>query len=1134
MAIDFTPAPDTSTDPSQSTAPAQGAQAAPTAPTTPSAPIDFTPAQAPAGSPAISFTPATPPQGAPGISFQAASGGDNPDNAVQRELDNRSFFNRPAIGAEETKPEDIQAIAAKHGVDPEQLLQLAPYFGARLPSETLTNSEAMKRAVGTAGSVALGIPQKIYKMAQSPEMERALDDVQALASGRESYLGLGGQMAAPILPGVGAGASLGAKVLHGAAIGTVAGAAGSRQNQMVEGAGAGAALGGTIGLVADKLLSRASTPTEKAAVTDTLRTAAPDIDKGTQDILDRQSQSLQTIQDQIIGQGEDLDDDAVNRILDQQLAPSILDPKLDMATEEGQLYRQRAIEQDPQLVQEIGPERATERLVAQDVIDQKAQDFAEFLTGKTPKTVDEAQAAIEEYSSRQGGADALADRWDNFTTQQAGEEYLQNSHIRPGRENNFANKMLNNISDAQFAIRDIDNRTHLGLEPIHNELNTNYNRMTMARQGFQEDLNNIFRGAQKTGVDDTVVNSPKLFEAIDSGNFSGLSPQEVTVANQFKDYFDKGLNFTNNLVREKDPSITPLSIPARENYVPYQIKPVRELAETIQSKLEQVPGIANVTDPKQFAALAQSNPQLSDVLEGMSRLDASGAPKSGPELMSKVYDLFQTREGRNALETQAKAAMERTENPLPMWMRETNLYKLADNWTTSTLKHLYLRDPIEKMAGKAKLLGKAGATLEQNYIQTLLTDMQGIRQGTMASFTSSAGDKWSQGIDRLVNGSNVPGVQVAGGIAKAVPSILADATRNIYANVLGLSMHANILHILHPIAKTLPEIGLTPYGSFSLLKGTVNALLNFSDQYAKVHNMGLIPAEMVPQFRQAIEEGIRRNAAYAIPMNVMGKLSEYSLYTFRKLDIMNRMVTNSMAEGIIADLGAGSKAAEAALGRMPQDIQRYVRGAADQGEATQRLSAYLNASTQYNYNRASLSEFGRTMGPFFSTFTKWPTATAGEIISEYRDKGLLQGSARTAEKFLGPLLIFKGADALIKSTIGENGEFTDRQKMMLGHGGMADAAPLGSIGSIATGKLFAPPAVDAILRGIVTPIKEGNAAKARGALIGTLQEFTPGSVYVRFITDDLVTYIKGERPEGSNFLERTESGAQTLNRMGNK
>jgi hypothetical protein len=79
------------------------------------------------------------------------------------------------------------------------------------------------------------------------------------------------------------------------------------------------------------------------------------------------------------------------------------------------------------------------------------------------------------------------------------------------------------------------------------------------------------------------------------------------------------------------------------------------------------------------------------------------------------------------------------------------------------------------------------------------------------------------------------------------------------------------------------------------------------------------------------------------------------------------------------------------------------------------------------------------------------------------------------------------------------------------------------------GDFFTPPAVDAVVQTFVVPAMEGDPAKLQKGFASAVQNFTPGSVYVRLLTDDIPTLVTGERPEGSDFLERA---ATSIDKMG--
>jgi hypothetical protein len=232
------------------------------------------------------------------------------------------------------------------------------------------------------------------------------------------------------------------------------------------------------------------------------------------------------------------------------------------------------------------------------------------------------------------------------------------------------------------------------------------------------------------------------------------------------------------------------------------------------------------------------------------------------------------------------------------------------------------------------------------------------------------------------------------------------------------------------------------------------------------------------------------------------------------IDSVNRAVTLGVADQMISDLMRNSKLAQAALTKFPTVIQSEIQKslvAGNEQAAHRVLAEYLNAATQFNYNRASLSEFGRTMGPLFSTFTKWPSAIAGDIVQEYRDRGIMGGSIRNAEKYIAPLLLLQVFDSAILGE-GSDSELSDRKKLLFGKYGLSSAAPIGTIKSIATGDFFTPPVVDAVYKGVISPVIIGRPEQVHKNVVKAVDGFMPGSVWVRVFTKDLPTLMEGKKP----------------------
>lgn len=1054
------------------------------------------------------------------------------ESSVDRELRERSFFDRPVLGAEHTKQQEIEAIAKKHGVDKDRLLELAPYFGARMEDESL--GQGVERGLGGIGQVFFGIPQKLYKSAQDPKMEAALDDMQALAGGRQSWLQFASEIAAPV-GGISKSASVAKAALKGAGVGAVAGAAGARKDQELEGAATGAVFGAALAGVGDRL-ARGGSKLSKVE-SDVAQKQVVDIDRGTEELLSRRLSSESEIEKKILGDTQDLSQDASQKIVQEQYDPASLEKIFDPTSVEGAVARRRVDELRPKEVRDLGYERAIEHQLAEDVLTKRTINLASDLSGtKDLRNLDEAQEILRDWTARQGGKEALKEAVRLQSKTEAALEHISQAGIREGRGDNFGDKALNWISDAQFPLRDIGTRFGLDLESVHQKLNSLATRMSFPRLEFRADLEAIRKAAADSGLDKRVTEELDIYRALDEGSIDSLSKPEKNIAQAFKDYFSKGLSFVNEKIREKDPTVTPLSIPKLEDYVPHILKGTSELIAAFEQKTSEALREASllvgrrITDlrelaPKEFAALADKSAAVKDMTRVLQLFDAK-AIANAADLHTRIQDTFHSRSGRVRLASEAKAALER-KGDIPLWARETNMYKLADRWAQNTLKHVYLRKPLAELKAISKKVKAAGGELESQYIDNLITDILGVRKGTAAEWASSGKLAYLRKIDQVAGASKNPGVRAGAAVAKALPFVLEDLNKQVYPNLLGLSPRALIMNATQVWAKTAPELG-TKYGYTTVLRGAISAVLNFRKQIQKLEQQGLAPAEFVSKYNRATAEGIRRNALYALPMEALTWLGEKSMFLYTKMDALNRSIALSTAEIMAADLARGSKLANQSLRRFPATIQKEVQRAGSEQEVGQILARYLNATTQYNYNRISMSQFGRTMGPFFSTFSKWPTATAGEVIQEYRQRGITGGTRMVAEKFVAPYLLFRLADELIKQVPGLEEE-GDRRAKLLGKQGLAGSAPIGSMKSIVTGDFFTPPAVDAVVQSLVPLLdpKKGEIDPLRG-LADTVGKFAPGAVYVRFLTDDLPAIAEGQRPEGSNFMERSAEGIRRI------
>jgi hypothetical protein len=153
----------------------------------------------------------------------------------------------------------------------------------------------------------------------------------------------------------------------------------------------------------------------------------------------------------------------------------------------------------------------------------------------------------------------------------------------------------------------------------------------------------------------------------------------------------------------------------------------------------------------------------------------------------------------------------------------------------------------------------------------------------------------------------------------------------------------------------------------------------------------------------------------------------------------------------------------------------------------------------------------------FATFAKWPTAIAGEIISEYRTKPLTAATKRVAERYAAPVLAFAAVDYMLQDRI----EQDERLQKVLGKSGITKAAPVTSVTAFTRGDIFTPPAVDTIMKDIITPVTKAEGLALAKGLDRAVFTYAPGAGFIKFLTEDIPTIITGERPEGGTQTERS-------------
>jgi len=178
------------------------------------------------------------------------------------------------------------------------------------------------------------------------------------------------------------------------------------------------------------------------------------------------------------------------------------------------------------------------------------------------------------------------------------------------------------------------------------------------------------------------------------------------------------------------------------------------------------------------------------------------------------------------------------------------------------------------------------------------------------------------------------------------------------------------------------------------------------------------------------------------------------------------------------------------------------------------MENYISAKTLFNYNRQTLSAFGRFMGPMLSVFTKWPSSIAGDIYRTFLNKGLKGGSKDVGVRYLGPL----ATAVMVQQMLPENITDSERFRAVFGREGLASSSPVLTVKQIAEGQFFAPPAVTAT-QDLAIGILTADPSKVWKWFNNTVSAFVPGAWLARIIGRDQYRWRNEEAPEGT-FIQK--------------
>jgi hypothetical protein len=1016
---------------------------------------------------------------------------------------------------------DLDYIAKKHGVDAQFLWDSVGWYGALHTPEGEDADVGLGTYVRETGKlaaglgmnvVASGIPQGLVKKSLRDESQRrALDDLERLIEARKP----GWQTGAEIVGGLAVPAGVAGK-LHGmakagqitkgaaragmageaAGLGLGIGYAHSNEDNELEstlvGGGVGLALLGAVG-AGGKLLGRLRREAPEAA--EAIQREALDVEAEAQKAFDANFQAEEALE-RVVLTGERSKE--VREVARENDLVGFLDRT---TPEERVLLARLSNETADDLPQRATAAYGEDAVRAFRVVRESVDD----LTGAVGAGV--RRGGVDDVVAQEGAQHVRGifrgERMAKYVDTQ-----LQKLPESAASSGGFLERAVRFMSDLRYVTARMDRKLGTRITPLIDNLSANYNKFLGEMRRVSLEQAGLNKLARRAGAADGKFDLYKALEEPDEA-ITKYTPRQRDAILAWRSAFEA------QRVRatELGLPITKFQGPEGGNYVPHQtVDPVQyvlrmeERAAELGLKLEKTRKGAylDLDDAKLQSILARAEAgevPAAEFVQGLKLVVGGNVKGAGGMRMALNQMLDGSRLGHR-LETVAGSSLER-EGHIPQFLRETDVAKLYQKWAHNTFRHAYLRGDIQSLRVVAKALAKKDPEAAA-YIQRHIEDLVGVRDGSAAAAQGRLFNSLQLKLLRAARrAGNGPTGWLIRGAAK-FPDLVAALQAQVYPFALGLRVDKILENLTSPYLLTLPTLG--PRGLKYVAQGTFDAVLSMFKTRRLLLSKGLMPADQPFEAHRWMHEGLSASPIRELGSKALNGLNRFCMFAYQQTDMLTRGITYHTARRMAADMRAGNPGALHLLQEMDPGYQKLVAAKLEAGgDVTDDVAKWLNGYTQFNYNRASMSEYGRFMGHMFSTFSKWPTSIAGDFA--YRvEKGLDEGRLtpemmKLGMKYFAPLLSLYAADKALEHLADLSPEESGRMEMLIGKGGLSGLAPVGAIFGIVT---------SAPLPSLAADFWTADAEEIGSVFRRQFARFTPGGTLLRLWYRDLPGWIDDE------------------------
>lgn len=1042
----------------------------------------------------------------------------------EREKIDRKALQTPVISGEVPEmrilPSEIEGIARKHGIPASKLRSFdwSAFFGAPEATGTILG-EAAQASEGLLGSlsemVLLGIPQKLAVSLQSDDKYKAaLEDLRTVALAKKSGLVQAAELAG--------GLKAGLQIAKGAGqLATKLGAGETAAKAVTVVAGVGEAVGGTVAAAESGFEEQAAKVglalggalTAGAEVYSFVRNkqALKGMQKAEEELL-QEADTVSKVREEAAKHAKSAD--VVDQVVDvaitrkdmkevKALADELntaqgvkklfgegaeAEKKLDEAVDEilsnkGEEVKRKMLAEfkdanmlvpDPAKPGNVKLAEIAKINIIQRHLDEQLPKIAQDLGARTGGT----RGGIEAIFTRKGeGAKFIKEQYRNTIQFDAFNKLLTDGVIKKlpkSSDNTVLRAMHQLMADAQFVFRSIDRKAGLRTESTLNTMNFQYNAFTrmLARvtSGYEvtneagkvirkvkglTELNNAREAAN--------IDNNKLYALLDNpkaAGFDALAPAEKQVVKDYQDWF----SFTRKEANKQGLNIQDFT-QKNGGYVPHMTIDsndialrMRDAAKAIKDKYK-----INLLDynQEQYKAAAELGLRddaiyrgLKDALEYLE----GGKIRKADDLTTMLARQMNPRtSGAKSIST-ASATYRRSVEQVPEMIRETDVNKLAARWSSGTFKHAFLRQGFAEIEKARDMLIQRGMMQDAEYLTNWLTDtLGGTRTRTWRALTQEFSNTLLDIRDK--HGADSQLGRMAENLLYLGNNTVPKFLSAVYPNFLGFNLRSALQNLSQPLLMTAPELGVsgTAYAARAIAeiaKDPKRAMQRGSDFRAAQWNTELVAVLESSMKRNAIEKGFDR---------VSEDYTKFAMGMYEAAERANRIITVQMGKLLVKDILAGDATARKYLSKLNVGMRNEIMEAmkANNPELVEKLIINnLIDKTIFQYNRLSMSNFGRVAGPVLSVFSKWPTAIVGDILDVYARRGVARGSVDLMGKYIAPFAMLAIANKAMLGGKAFEQEDPQIQAIVGGKKGLTTLSPLQSLtqgigvppAAVATGK----------------------------------------------------------------------------------